>query len=64
MSPPIKRNDATGWKRGCGPYSMSYPKVDQYRPPGSQRSLDSDLDDVGYRNDGLAAPVSKSRNHP
>ncbi len=57
-----RRNDATGHTRGAGTYSRSYatmakPKLD----PTTARDIYGAVDLVGYRNDGMAAPVSEGK---
>ena len=54
------KSDATGHKRGAGEYSRSYPTLAQPKiNPNTAREIYGALDEVGYRNDGYAAPVSK-----
>lgn len=61
MSKQSMSGDKTGWKRGAGEYSRSYPKLDRYEPRNAAESLDAKLDATGYRNDGYSAEVSRSK---
>jgi len=54
-----KHKDGSGWKRGAGPYSDSDAGITDTSNRDKPVDRSAQINEVGSRNGGLAAPVSK-----
>jgi len=53
-----RKDDGRGWKRGAGPYSRSYPKMDDYHElRAKERDVSGVVDENANRNEGRASGV-------